>query len=274
MRPLLSIVTVCYDSESTITKTIDSVLNQGMKNYEYLIIDGGSTDRTVEIIKSYESRFEGKLKWISEKDSGWYDAMNKGIRMSNGLFINFLNSDDYLENEALKKVSEYINLHHISEDAIIYGDSTNVYQNSKGKIYYRKINAPEKLNIDNKGLKEGMCGIRHQSMFTGKQVFEIVGVLNLKYRIHADWDFLIKCLKHNIKMYHLKTNLTYYSMYGASSNPNYNERHLLRKNNGLYGVIDLDYFKDRWGIKISLKKILGDRKWNDLLFKIHEVRGH
>ena len=80
--PLFSIITVSYNSQQTITKTIDSVLNQTCKDFEYIIIDGNSSDNTISIIKSYEKKFGNKLRWISEKDKGIYDAMNKGITLS------------------------------------------------------------------------------------------------------------------------------------------------------------------------------------------------
>ena len=103
---LFSIVTVCYNSEKTIETTIKSILNQTCQDYEYWIIDGKSTDRTVQIIQQYEPLFQGKLKWISEKDQGIYDAMNKGIAHSSGEIIGILNSDDYYEDDALEKIAK------------------------------------------------------------------------------------------------------------------------------------------------------------------------
>lgn len=97
----VSIVTVCYNSSKTIRKTFDSVLEQTYPEIEYLVIDGKSSDATVDIIKEYEPRFMGRMHWISEKDNGIYDAMNKGINMSTGELIGILNSDDYYEADAV-----------------------------------------------------------------------------------------------------------------------------------------------------------------------------
>lgn len=269
MRPLISVVTVCYNSEKTIRKTIESVLSQDLDELEYLIIDGESTDNTISIVREYESQFFGKLRIVSEKDNGWYDAMNKGIRLAEGQFINFLNSDDYFDHYAIRYVCDHIKENQLDTNVIVYGDSTNVYRNSTGSIFHRRIEAPKRITVDNKDLVNGMCNIRHQSMFTGRQVFETVGLLNLKYRLHADWDFMVKCLKQNIMFSYVKQNLTFYSMYGASTKPNAAERHMLRRDNGLYKYFDVNYFKDRFGMKILLKRVLGESRWNDVLFFMH-----
>ena len=99
MKRKISIITVCYNSASTIEDTIKSVLAQKYDNYEYLIIDGLSKDNTLDIVKKYESKFKGKMKVISEKDKGLYDAMNKGIKLATGDIIGIINSDDVLIDE-------------------------------------------------------------------------------------------------------------------------------------------------------------------------------
>ena len=95
-QPFFTIVTVCWNSDKTISRTIESVLEQDFKDYEYVIVDGGSTDNTIDIIKAYEPRFEGKLKYKSEPDKGIYDAFNKGIERATGKYIWLVNSDDYI----------------------------------------------------------------------------------------------------------------------------------------------------------------------------------
>ena len=102
----VSIITVCYNSEKTIERTIKSVLNQTYQDYEYIIVDGASTDKTLDIIKRYEPEFEGKMRWISEQDNGIYYAMNKGIGMAKGKLIGMINSDDYYEINALADMVE------------------------------------------------------------------------------------------------------------------------------------------------------------------------
>ena len=91
----LSIITVTYNSEKTLRDTIESVLSQTYTDYEYIIVDGASKDNTINIVKEYEPKFEGRMRWISEPDKGIYDAMNKGIKMSTGDVVSIINSDDF-----------------------------------------------------------------------------------------------------------------------------------------------------------------------------------
>ena len=97
MNRKVSIITPCLNSEKTIEDTIKSVVNQTYKNIEYIVVDGGSRDRTMEIVKKYEPLFQGRMKYVSEPDKGIYNAMNKGIKMSTGSLIGIINSDDYYE---------------------------------------------------------------------------------------------------------------------------------------------------------------------------------
>lgn len=103
----ISIITATYNSEKTIKDTIESILKQTYTNYEHIIVDGLSKDNTMQIVKEYETKHNGKLKYISEKDLGLYDAMNKGIRLATGDIIGILNSDDiYAHEDVLKEIVE------------------------------------------------------------------------------------------------------------------------------------------------------------------------
>lgn len=106
MNPKFSIITVCFNSEETIERTIISVLSQSYQNFEYIIVDGASTDGTLGIVEKYVEKYPDKIKLISEKDDGIYDAMNKGIRVASGDLIGIVNSDDYYETDALENISE------------------------------------------------------------------------------------------------------------------------------------------------------------------------
>ena len=95
----ITLITVCRNSAAVIRTALESVLSQHGADYEYLVIDGGSDDSTVDIIKGFESKFAGKMRWISEPDDGMYDAINKGIKMATGEFVGILNADDYLDGD-------------------------------------------------------------------------------------------------------------------------------------------------------------------------------
>ena len=97
----ISLITVTYNSSRTLRDTIVSVLAQTYQDIEYIIIDGLSEDNTIEIIKEYEPQFEGRIRWVSEKDTGLYDAMNKGFRMATGEIIGIINSDDLIAERLL-----------------------------------------------------------------------------------------------------------------------------------------------------------------------------
>lgn len=118
----ITVITICFNSGETIRRTFNSVLRQTSLPKEYVVVDGGSTDATVSIIQAYEKLFTDSgvdFKWVSEKDNGLYDAMNKGVRMASGVWAHFLNSDDYYVNEyVLETVKPYLLR---TEAAVVYG---------------------------------------------------------------------------------------------------------------------------------------------------------
>lgn len=187
----ISIVTVCYNSEKTIKETFESVLNQEYSNYEYIVVDGKSSDRTLELVKEYEEKFKGKMKYISEKDNGIYDAMNKGIKMSTGEIIGLLNSDDYyIDKYTLKKINENFT------DGID-GTYANIIM-----LEDKALNIPERRLSSGKGNYHFGWVPIHPTLYLKKYVYESIGLYNQKYPISADYDFMIKLLKS--KKYNLK----------------------------------------------------------------------
>lgn len=119
----ISIITPSFNQGQYLEQTIDSVLSQQYPNLEYLIIDGGSTDNSVEIIKKYEKYL---TYWTSEKDNGQSDAINKGLMLASGEIVNWLNSDDYYEKDTLKKINTYFS----SEDILVFCGKSNIWQNN------------------------------------------------------------------------------------------------------------------------------------------------
>lgn len=197
---LFSIITVCYNSEKTIERTIKSVLNQTNKDYEYIIIDGGSTDNTLNIVMQYESSFEGKLKYISEKDNGIYDAMNKGISMANGELIGLLNSDDYYELNALEIMQDKYNTldDKDKKHLVMYG-------------FQRIVKDEKELAVElysHENLDKQM--ISHPTCFVSRDTYKDFGMFDTKYRSASDYDFMMR-------LYH-KTDTVFVPIYKVITN--------------------------------------------------------
>ena len=177
--PLFSIITVCYNSEKTIERTLNSVLSQTCQDYEYIIIDGRSTDNTLNIINSFKERFGDKLRIVSEPDKGIYDAMNKGIRISNGLLVGIVNSDDFYEPDTLEKVKEV----YLKDEK---------YQIVYGMIrYVDKCEQIEEMSFIHHRMMEQVM-IHHPTCFITKAIYDDKGLYSLEYRSSSDYDFLLK----------------------------------------------------------------------------------
>lgn len=187
----ISVVTVTFNSGETVRDTIESVLKQEYSDYEYLMIDGGSKDNTVDIIKEYEPKFEGRMKWISEKDKGMYDGINKGIRMATGDVVGIINSDDFYHRTDIFNI---INKAFEEDKGIqaIYGDVrfVNPYNLEKTVRYYScKHWKPWRFRF---GFMPA-----HPTFFTYKENFEKYGYYQYDYHIAADYELLIRHLYTN-----------------------------------------------------------------------------
>lgn len=183
----ISIITVCYNSATTIEKTILSVAEQSYKNIEYIIVDGKSKDNTLEIIEKYENKI---TKWISESDKGLYDAMNKGLEMATGDLIGILNSDDVFKNELV--IEEIANFHKSNNLDASLGNIVQHKENGQIiRLYSSKYWKPEKLRI---GFMPP-----HPSIFFRKELFAKFGNYDLGFKIGADYELITRFfLKNNI----------------------------------------------------------------------------
>ncbi len=171
-NPLISVVTISYNAVATIEQTILSVIYQTYKNIEYIIIDGGSTDGTVDIIKKYSDRIS---YWVSEPDKGIYDAMNKGIDKASGEWINFMNcGDSFYSKDIIKDIFKLSNYNDID---ILYGDRISVY--SFGTLYQM----PNQLSYMDK-----FFPIFHQSTFIRYSIMKEMKY-DLNFKISADYKF-------------------------------------------------------------------------------------
>ena len=187
----ISIITVTFNSASTVRDAIESVLKQTYPNIEYLIIDGASKDETVSIIREYEPNFGGRLHYISEPDKGIYDAMNKGIKMATGDVVGILNSDDFFtSNDVIAHVADAF----AKEKDIdaVYGDIHFVKAGNFSKCtrYFSSRYFRPWL------LRFGFMPA-HPSFYCKKSIFEKYGLYDLKYRTSSDFEMMVRLLWGN-----------------------------------------------------------------------------
>lgn len=231
---MISIITATYNSAETINDTIKSVLCQTNKDFEYIIVDGGSTDETIGIVKSYESEFSGKLKWVSEKDKGIYDAMNKGIKMASGDIIGILNSDDYYtSDDILQTIADAFKCQNV--DAI-YGDIHFIKDGVPDKCvryYSSRLFSPFWLRF---GFMPA-----HPSFYCKREVFDKSGLYRLDYNIGSDYEMMVRLFrKHKISSRYVPKDFVTMRT-GGASNSNLQSRLTLIKedvkacrDNGIY----------------------------------------
>lgn len=174
---LVSVLTPCYNSGRTIEKTLECIENQTYQNIEYIIVDGGSTDDTLEIIERHRSRLPERFRLISEKDNGIYDAMNKGIGLASGQLIGIVNSDDWYENDTVEQaVAHYRG----NPYEVVYG-MQRTYLNGREKavfIYHHDF-LPQQM-------------ITHPTCFVTADTYRDFGVFDLTYRSAADYDLMLR----------------------------------------------------------------------------------
>ncbi|MEO6550172.1 MAG: glycosyltransferase family 2 protein [Ferruginibacter sp.] len=196
--PSLSVITVCLNAASIIDATIKSVFSQTLKEIEYLVIDGGSVDGTVDLLKRYQE--QNRLQYTTEPDTGIYDAMNKGLKIATGEWIYFLGSDDVFTNDS---VLERIFAKPLGEAQIVYG---NVKYLHAGVIYDGPFDH-EKISQKN---------ICHQALFVQKSVFDRMGVFNTRYRMSADYEFNLRWMGLNIPSMYVPETVVIYNEKGLS----------------------------------------------------------
>jgi len=198
----ISIVTVVYNNKKGLEQTIESVLSQKFKDFEYIVVDGGSIDGTLDIIKKYEKYID---RWVSEKDTGIYDAMNKGAKISEGGYLYFLNSGDYLFDEnVLDRIAKHIKQN--NSNLIV------------GKII-RLHNGLEDLfsRVEMRRLKFGVT-LPHQGSFIKNSVFKKINGYDTHYKIAGDFDFFCRFYKKGFSYKVIEEIVAYMPSGGASSN--------------------------------------------------------
>ncbi len=260
--PLISIITVAYNSAATIEKTIKSVLDQTYQNYEYYIIDGESSDDTVEIAKKYENLFSGRMHIISEKDTGIYNAMNKGIKLCKGEVIGIVNSDDRYASETLACVAwKYIEENH--PFLIINGDMVRV-SNEDEEIY--RYHFTQK-NIDRKEY------FGHPAMFAARAVYDLIGLYDESFKLAADGEWQYRAHDNEKVRYVLCDEVfNYMREGGASDNIKYcwkwfNERVRMKISHKRANRIEATA-QELWAMFKTVIKNLTPKKWQGKVYSI------
>ena len=264
-KPLFSIITVVHNGKINLEQTIQSVISQSWSNIEYVIVDGGSTDGTLDIIRKYEDRID---HWISEPDKGIYDAMNKGLSLASGDLIAFLNSGDWYNPGVLEKVAEEY-LRNKNGDLVIAGKWTLIFEDLDLEIH---VSPSLKFSLG--------IPISHPAMFVPRNVYEKFGKFDLQYRYGADFDMLVRFYLRGVKFHFIDTKILNYRTQGASENYFYVtgkdhsliiRRNLPMRTYVLYKIVRLKY-NILVELTVMMKKIVGERRTNYLTRKYYTVK--
>lgn len=257
---LLSVITINYNDAAGLKKTMDSVVHQTWKGFEYLVIDGGSTDESPALIEAYKPNISYS---VSEKDKGIYNAMNKGIKAAQGKYLLFLNSGDYFDNEL---VLEKIFLNNNYEEDLLYGFIKTI---KDGKTELKR--PPEKLSMDyllNHSLP-------HPATFFKKELFEKFGYYNEENKIISDWEFNFKIfVLHNVSYRYIDELVCVFDLNGISSKPTFD---ILKKKEGkealsrFFSPFMLAYIEENGKLNQKMRQI-NKSKIMQLAMKIRNMK--
>lgn len=205
----VSLITVCFRSAGVIRTALESVLAQKGVDVDYVVVDGGSDDGTVEILKEYESKFAGRMRWISERDEGMYDALNKGIKMAEGDVVGILNADDMLEDE---NTLAFVASSFDQGIDCVYGDIRFVRGESKKTTRYYSSKRWRPW-MHNWGFMPA-----HPSVYVRREVFDRVGGYKLGYDISADFEWMVRLLcRSRVKSRYLPRSIVTMRLGGKST---------------------------------------------------------
>ena len=230
----ISIITVTFNSVKTVADTFDSVLRQDHEDIEYVVVDGASTDGTVDVIRHYESLFGGRMRWVSEKDKGVYDAMNKGIAMATGDVVGILNSDDYFTSSSV--LSSIVPYFDDQETDAVYGDIHFIRNDNPRKTirYYSS------RWFHPRWLRFGFMPA-HPSFYLRREVYQRSGPYRTDYKIGSDFEMMVRLfIIQKIKTRYIKMDFVTMRTGGLSTR-NFHSRMTLVKEdvracreNGIY----------------------------------------
>ncbi|MCA4895454.1 MAG: glycosyltransferase [Cytophagales bacterium] len=222
--PLVSIITVVFNGEKSIERTINSIINQTYPQVEYIVVDGGSTDGTIDIIEKYQHNIN---YWKSEPDKGISDAFNKGIAQATGDIVGFVNADDWYNSDTIERIVPYFN-----RFSVVYGDVQ----------FWKDSEIKHRTYADHSKLKQGMT-LAHPAVFVKKSMYEKYGVFNVDYKIAMDYEFIAKLHFNNESFYNVNDILVNMSLGGLSDRNWLKAFKEERKVKSLYlGAIRSNYF--------------------------------
>ncbi|MGA0559396.1 glycosyltransferase family 2 protein [Larkinella sp. VNQ87] len=204
MPPLVSIITVSYNSQKHIEQTIQSVLNQTHDRIEYILVDGKSTDQTVAIIERYARQFPAKIRYISEPDTGIYNAMNKGIRLATGELIGIINSDDWYESDAVERV---VSAYQQSGPAVFHGIQRTFVDDQEAFLIQTYASQLPKGNIE------------HPTCFVPASFYQQYGLFSEQYRYVSDYELMLRFRQNQVPFISLNVILSNFRQGGASHRP-------------------------------------------------------
>lgn len=201
MKPSITLITVTFNAENELPDTLESAAKQSFKNFEHWVIDGGSKDGTIEVVKKFPH-----VKWISEKDNGLYDAMNKGIQKASGEFVYFLNAGDALfDSDVLQKINAEISSQKYD---MIYGDV--FFKNHPSGVDFVQ---GRKVSYTDYFFSIALC---HQAAFIKKELFDKLGVYKLDYKILADQEWFVNYFKNCDRSLYIPQTVAAYETVGLS----------------------------------------------------------
>lgn len=238
----ISIITVTFNRAHIISSAIEGVLRQKYDNYEYIIVDGASKDNTLDIIKSYEPKFKGKLRWVSEPDKGLYDAINKGIKMATGDVVGIVNSDDFFHRDDIfteisKGFEDEIVEVVFGNERLVKPENLDVNYRYEQPWYFR----PWMFRI---GLEPP-----HPTFYARKELFEKYGYYKMGYVISADYELMMRfMLVHKVKYKYIRHTILTFRISGIStdsSNRLMMNKEQVRacKENGIWTCLPMIYMK-------------------------------
>ena len=234
-----SIITAVFNAENTIERALLSVTSQSFRDFEYIIIDGGSTDRTLEILGKHRGDI---ARLVSEPDRGMYDAMNKGIAMATGEWVGILNADDWYEPDALAQAAEAAELH--PEAEFIHCDLT-MWKGDRKRVQHGNPAGQ---------IRGCRMTVHHPGSFVKKSVYGRIGGYDIRYRLAADYDFVFRCRDENVKMLYLPRVLVNMSD-GGRGKQGYrcglSETRMIAERHGISPIIcKIEYWKSIWKARI------------------------